>query len=108
MTSFANKHFELYLPDKELHSNILKENPVPGNVDQVKKLDNFAISILKDSRGSASNELINQEKVLEKIQVKIRDIMWSLCQLWYIVGKATNSNEQSVNASLDDMQKFIE
>ena len=45
MAFFANEHFELYFPDKELHSNILKENSVPGNVDQFKKLDNFAMSI---------------------------------------------------------------
>ena len=80
----------------------MKENPVPDNVDQVKKLDDFAISVLKDRRGSASNEPINQDKVLGKIQVKIRDIMGPLCRLWDIVEKATNSNEQSVNASLDD------
>ena len=54
----------MYLPDKELHSNILKENSVPNNVDQVKKLDDFPI-----------HELITQGKVLEKIQVKIRDTM---------------------------------
>ena len=86
----------------------MKENAVPDNVDQVKKLNDFAISVLKDRRRSASNELINQDKVLEKIQVKIRDIVRPLYQLWNIVEKSTNSNEQLVNASLDDMQKFIE
>ena len=74
----------------------------PDNVDQVKKPDDFAISILKDSRGSVRYVLINQDKVL------IRDIMGPVCQLWDIVEKATDSNEQSVNASLEDMQKFIE
>ena len=107
MASLANEHFELYLPDKEAHSHKLKENPVPDNVDLVEKLDDFAIQILKDRRGSASNELIKQDKVLEKIQVKVRDIMGPLCRLWNIVEKASNSSEQLVNASLDDMQKFI-
>ena len=59
MAPFATKHFELYLSDKELHSNILKENPVPDNADKVKKLDDFAISILKGRRKSVRNELIN-------------------------------------------------
>ena len=108
MASFANEHFELYLPEKELHSNILKENSLPDNADQVKKLYDFTTSILKDKRGSASNEWINQDKVLENIQVKIRKIMGPLTQLWDIVENAINSNEQSVNPSLDDMQKFIE
>ena len=51
MDSFANKHFEPYLLDKELHYNVLKENPVTDNADQVKKLDDFAMSILEDSVG---------------------------------------------------------
>ena len=93
MAFLANEHFELYLPDKEAHSHKLKENPVPDNVDLVEKLDDFAIQILKDRRGSANNELIKQDKVLEKIQVKIRDIMGPLCR--------------PLNASLDDMQKCI-
>ena len=33
MASFSNVHFDLYLPDKELHFNTLKENPVLHNVD---------------------------------------------------------------------------
>ena len=45
---------------------------------------------------------------MERLQVKIRDIMGTLCQLWHIDEKATNSNEQSINASLADGQKFIE
>ena len=53
-------------------------------------------------------QLINQDKVVEKIQVKIRDIMGPICRLWDIVEKGTNTIEQWVNASLDDMQKFIE
>ena len=69
MASFANEHVELYLPDKELHFNILRENSIPDNVDQVKKLDNFSILILKDRRGSTSSDLINQYKVLNKIHV---------------------------------------
>ena len=68
MDSFTNKHFEPYLLDKELHSNVLKENPVTDNADQVKKLDDFAMSILKD-----------QDKDFEKIVVTIRDIIRPLC-----------------------------
>ena len=79
MASFANEHFELYLSGKELHSNITIQNPGPDNVNQNNKLDDFAISILKDRRRSTNNELINQDKVLEKIQVKIRDIMGHFC-----------------------------
>ena len=54
MASFANEHFELYIADKELQSNILQDNPVPDNIDPVKKLNDFAVAILKARRrGSA-------------------------------------------------------
>ena len=33
--------------------------------------------------------------------------MGTLCRLWIIIEKATNSNEQPVNASPDNMQKFM-
>lgn len=72
MASIANEQFELYLPDKELHSNVLKENSVPHYIVEVKKLDDFNISVLKDRRGSGSNELINQDRVLEQMQ----EILW--------------------------------
>ena len=108
MASFANDHFELYLPDKELLSNMLTENPAPHNADQNKKLDDFAISIVKDRPRSANNGLINQDKVLEKVQGKIRDIMGPFFRLWNIVENATNFNEQSVNPSQDNIQKYIE
>ena len=104
---FVNEHFELYLSEKELHSNIFKENPVPDNVEQVKKLDDFAISVLKDRRGSDRNELINKDTVLDKIQLKMIDVIGHLSRLWDIVKKATVSNKQSVTALLDDMRNFI-
>ena len=75
MASFANEHFEPYLQTRSDTPKYWKHNPVPDNVEQVKKLDDFTISILKDRRGSARNELINEDKVMERLQVKIRDIM---------------------------------
>ena len=85
----------------------MKENPVPDNVEQVKKLDNFAISILKDRHGSDRNELINKDTVLDKIQLNIIDVIGHLSRLWDIVNKVTVSNKQSVTALLDDMRNFI-
>jgi len=36
---------------------ILQGNPVPDNIDPVKKLDDFAVSIPKDRRRGSGNEL---------------------------------------------------
>ena len=46
MAEYANTHFETYLKEANLKQQIL-ENPVPGNLDQVKKLDIFVPDILK-------------------------------------------------------------
>ena len=46
---------------------------------------------------------MNQDKVLEKTQLKIRDILRPLSLLWDIVKEAINSNEQSVNGLLDEI-----
>ena len=36
------------MKEADLKQQILTENPVPDNLDQVKKLDNFVRDILKD------------------------------------------------------------
>ena len=48
MANYANKYFEGYVPEDSLKESILCQNPVPDNLDNVKKLDNFLRDILKE------------------------------------------------------------
>ena len=64
MVNYANKYFEEYFPEDSLKEVILCQNPVPGNLDNVKKLDDFLRDILKEKR--KTNEQ-NIENVLEKL-----------------------------------------
>ena len=41
MTNYANKYFEEYAPENSLKEAILCRNPVPDNLDNFKKLDDF-------------------------------------------------------------------
>ena len=50
MENYANKYFEEYVPEDSLKEAILCQNPVPDNLDNVKKLDNFLKEILKEKR----------------------------------------------------------
>ena len=50
MVDYANTHFETFVKEVDLKKKILTENPVPDNLDQVKKLDDFVCDILKDKR----------------------------------------------------------
>jgi len=99
---------ELYIADKELRSNILQDNPMPDNIDPVKKLDDFAVAMYSERETERfRHELINHDKVFEKIQTKIREIMGPLCCLWDMVEGATNSGKDTTSVSLDDMQKYM-
>ena len=41
MANYAKKYFEEYDPENSLKEAILFQNPVPDNIDNVKKLDDF-------------------------------------------------------------------
>ena len=41
MANYAKKYFEEYYPENSLKEAILFQNPVPDNIDNVKKLDDF-------------------------------------------------------------------
>ena len=78
MVNYENKYFEEYIPEDSLKEAILCQNPVPGNLDNVKKLDDFLRDILKEKR--KLNEQ-NIENVLEKFQRKPVDVMCPLSKL---------------------------
>ena len=78
MANYANKYFEEYVPEDSLKEAILCQNPVPDNLDNVKKLDDFLRDILKEKRE-------NIENVLEKLQRKTIDVMGPLSKLWNIL-----------------------
>ena len=82
LIDYANDNFETYILEKEVKSSILLENPVPNNIDPVKKLDDVLKSILRDK--NQSND-INFDNILEKIQGKVRDVMGPLSKLWLTI-----------------------
>lgn len=45
---YANTNFESYVKEADIKQQILMKNPVPDNLDQVRKLDDFVRDILKD------------------------------------------------------------
>ena len=82
MANCASKYLEKYVPEDSLKEAILCQNPVPDNLDNVKKLDNFLRGIFKEKR--KTNEQ-NIENVLEKLQRKTVDVMGPLSELWNIL-----------------------
>ena len=105
MASYANEHFELYIKERDLQNAILQENPVPENLDPVKKLDDFARGILKKKCNQVDLDL---GCVFEKIQTKTRNVMGPLSRLWTMVEEAGRSKEDQVPISLDLIKEHIE
>ena len=93
MVEHANTHFETYVKEANLKQQILMENPVPDNLDQVKKLDDFVRGILKDKR-----KHFDMGVTFEKIQSK----------LWMLVEKAGRSKEKQIPIDLDNIRAYIE
>ena len=73
MANYANKYFEEYVPEYSLKEKeaILCQNPVPDNLDNVKKLDNVLRGISKEKRKTSEQSIKN---VLEKLQRKTVDV----------------------------------
>ena len=47
LASYSKTQFEKYIPEKSLHDAISKVHPVPSNLNEVKKIDEFLKNLLK-------------------------------------------------------------
>ena len=98
MVNYANKYFEDHMPEDS-------QKPVPDNLGNVKKLDDFLRDILKEKR--KTNEQ-NIENVLEKIQQKTVDVMVPLSKLRNILEGAKGTEEDAVQISINDLLCYVE
>ena len=78
------------------------ENPVPDNLDQVKKLDDF---VLKDKRKQKD---LDMDVTFEKIQSKNGCVMGSLSKLWMLVDEGRRSKKKQIPIDLDYIRAYIE
>ena len=76
MAKYVNEKYDRLLSDKK---NILRENPVPKNIDPVKILDH---SIPKVVKGRQETLAVMD---LETVKSKIRDVLGPMCRLWQLI-----------------------
>ena len=105
MAIYANTHFEEYIPDKDIKEAVLSENPVPENIDPVKKLDDFLKDLLIEKQKNFGKQW---DHVLEKIQRKTTDVMGPLSKVWSILEDAKNSKNDEVTVSIKDLLQYVE
>ena len=105
MAEFVNENFDRFLSEKDLKENILKENPVPRNINPVIILDNSLAKVVEGRQETLD------DKDLETVQLKIRDILGPICRLWTITEKAAAqeiAEEKEDQVSLEDIIRLIE
>ena len=76
MANYANKYFEEYALEDSLKEAILCQNPVPDNLDNAWKLDDFLRDILNEKR-KAYKKI---SKMFWKSFIKKLLMSWVLCR----------------------------
>ena len=105
MAEYVNENFDRFLSEKDLKENILKENPVPRNINPVIILDHSLAKVVEGRQETLA------DKDLETVQSKIRDVLGPICRLWTIIEKAAaqeNAEEKEDQVSLEDIIRLIE
>ena len=75
MIKYASEKFDHFLSDKDLREHILKENPVPKNIDPVKILDHLYEKFVKGRHETLV------DKDLETVRSKFRNVLKSNIQV---------------------------
>ena len=78
LATYANKYLQKLVQDKNLKDSILNQNPVPINITQPRKLDEYHKELLEENRAKKELAL---DSTLEKIQPKTLNIMGPLSKL---------------------------
>ena len=102
MAGYANDHLNILIQEKDLKESILKTIPVPSNLQEVRRMDEFMAQLLKEKR---QHILLHQNAIYEKIQTKNMDVMGPLCKLSESL--ETANKEQDSSVSINDLTKFV-
>ena len=103
MADYANHQFESFISEKNAEENILILQHVPEKYRGVKKLDDFVKFIMKQSA-----QVLNQDATMEKFQLKILDVLWSLSRLWKGLEDIKNAPDFTVSVLVEDHINLVE
>ena len=103
LASYANRQFEEYIPEKSIHDAICEVHPVPNNLDQVKKMDEFLRDLLKEKN---KNNSLADDEIQGKIQKRTLSVMGPLSKVWLKLENAKKSDAPPL--SLDKILSLLE
>ena len=103
LASYANTQFEKYISEKSIHDAICEVHPVPNNLNQVKKMDEFLRDLLKEN---CKNKSLAVDEILGKIQKRTLSVMGPLSKVWLKLENAKKSDAPPL--SLDETPSLLE
>ena len=103
LASYANTQFEKYIPEKCVHDAICEVHPVPNNLDQVKKMDEFLRDLLKEKN---ENNSLADDEIQGKIQKRTLSVMGPLSKVWLKLENAKKSDAPPL--SVDETPSLLE
>ena len=95
--------FEKCILEKSIHDAICEVHPVPNNLKQVKKIDEFLRNLLK---GENKNNSLAIDEILGKIQKKMLSVMAPLSKVWLQLENAKKSDTSPL--SLDEIPSLLD
>ena len=103
LASYANTQFEKYISEKSIYDAICEVHPVPNNLNQVKKMDEFLKDLL---RGKNKSNSLAIDEMLGKIQKITLSVMVPLSKVWLKLENAKKSDAAPL--SLDEILSLLE
>jgi len=89
LADYANKYMSEFIPDKDISDNIFYENPIPSNVGNPRKLDDFIKELLGERKQMSE---LTFDSRMERVQQKIVNVYAPLSKVWKSVDDFKNGN----------------
>ena len=103
LASYANTQFEKYIPEKSIHDAICEVHPVPNNLNQFKRMDEFSRDLLKEKN---KNNSLAIDEILGNIQKRTLSVMGPLSKMWLKLENAKKTDAPPL--SLDEILSLLE
>ena len=98
---YTNDHLNIFIQEKDVKESILKTILVPSNLQEVRRMDEFMVQLLKEK---LQKILLHQGAIYEIIQKRM-GVMGPLCKLWE--SAETANKEQGSSVSINNLIKFV-
>ena len=103
LASYANTQFEKYILEKSIHDAICEVHPVPNNLNQFKRMDEFSRDLLKEKN---KNNSLAIDEILGNIQKRTLSVMGPLSKMWLKLENAKKTDAPPL--SLDEILSLLE